>query len=363
MRLVDRTRVYGIDTLLPGVDRETEYTWLTQAVTDPDNIAYRSRARQLAAILSTEQPDILHLHNTRPALEYLWALRLNLISARPTVVLTLHDLFEQPMKMISYFQDYFDHFVGVSNYVCDQISTYGIDEDRISLINTTLDTEQYKQRVARTQKSSYLKQVASKIRLEKKENQQVILMPSRRVAHKGHLDTIKALSLIKEQGYVPTPLLLISGSGLNVTSACVANYEKIIVKKAEELSVADNVVLLPELTEQELSAVYQLSDVVLTPSTQPEGFCLANIEAMLSRVPVITSRLGGPLDYIVHQKNGFFVEPGNVTDIATTLVQIYRRHPSDSFLDNAQSTAEQYSISCVSKQYLDVFKAYVRTTV
>ncbi len=58
---------------------------------------------------------------------------------------------------------------------------------------------------------------------------------------------------------------------------------------------------LPEL---ELPDFYRSLDVFVIPSRQ-EGFGIVGIEAMACGVPVISTRCGGPEDFVAHGRNGF----------------------------------------------------------
>lgn len=57
---------------------------------------------------------------------------------------------------------------------------------------------------------------------------------------------------------------------------------------------------------QLLKAIQELS-VFVVPSFQ-EGLCIAALEAMSCGVPVISTRCGGPEDFIEHQENGLLVD-------------------------------------------------------
>ena len=53
-------------------------------------------------------------------------------------------------------------------------------------------------------------------------------------------------------------------------------------------------------------------DIVVSPSTQPEGFGQSIVEAMMAGKPVIASASGGPVDVIEDGVTGRLVPPGHV---------------------------------------------------
>jgi glycosyltransferase involved in cell wall biosynthesis len=64
---------------------------------------------------------------------------------------------------------------------------------------------------------------------------------------------------------------------------------------------------LPTLGRHELAQVLQGFDVFVIPSHQ-EGLCIAALEAMACGVPVISTRCGGPEDYVQPGINGDLVD-------------------------------------------------------
>ncbi len=62
-------------------------------------------------------------------------------------------------------------------------------------------------------------------------------------------------------------------------------------------------------------------DIFLLPSTS-EGFSIATIQAMASKLPVIATKSGGPEEIITHGENGWLIEAGNPGEIAASVVQL-----------------------------------------
>lgn len=74
---------------------------------------------------------------------------------------------------------------------------------------------------------------------------------------------------------------------------------------------------------QDVSTFIDAADVMVVPSTTPEGFGLVTIEAFAHGRPVIASACGGSLE-TVRDGAGWLVAPGDVSDLARTLQTLTR---------------------------------------
>lgn len=77
--------------------------------------------------------------------------------------------------------------------------------------------------------------------------------------------------------------------------------------KLHELGIVDRVRCHPYLSPPELAAVIQCWDLFVIPSHQ-EGLCIAGLEAMACGVPVVSTRCGGPEDFVRPGETGELVE-------------------------------------------------------
>jgi glycosyltransferase involved in cell wall biosynthesis len=93
--------------------------------------------------------------------------------------------------------------------------------------------------------------------------------------------------------------------------------------QANSLGVADAVEFLGTLTNEDLPGFYRGLDVLLIPSRQ-EGLNIAGLEAGACGVPVVTTRCGGPEDYVIDGETGFVTGfhpseiAGRLCDISAT---------------------------------------------
>jgi glycosyltransferase involved in cell wall biosynthesis len=81
----------------------------------------------------------------------------------------------------------------------------------------------------------------------------------------------------------------------------------VLQDRLQQRGLAEVTRCLPTLSRQALAPVLQGFDVFVIPSHQ-EGLCIAALEAMACGVPVISTRCGGPEDYVQPGINGDLVD-------------------------------------------------------
>jgi glycosyltransferase involved in cell wall biosynthesis len=75
--------------------------------------------------------------------------------------------------------------------------------------------------------------------------------------------------------------------------------------------------------QSELASLYARCDAWLLASVS-EGFGLPGLEAAASRCPVISTRCGGPEDYVSHGVSGFLVDVNDAHQMAERILEIAR---------------------------------------
>jgi glycosyltransferase involved in cell wall biosynthesis len=93
-----------------------------------------------------------------------------------------------------------------------------------------------------------------------------------------------------------------------------------------------------------IKEIYARCDIWLCGS-RAEGFHLPPLEAMACRCPVVSTKVGGPLDTIVEGKNGFLVDIENPQLLADALVKALRLSEQQwsEMSDAAYATACRYT--------------------
>ena len=105
---------------------------------------------------------------------------------------------------------------------------------------------------------------------------------------------LRAIRILRDRG---------EGVALSVTGDPSGSLRKIVM----DLGVNEYVKWTGWLTDCELPEFYKSLDVFVFPSGK-EGLGIAGIQAMASGVPVVSTRCGGPEDYVIPDRTGVLVD-------------------------------------------------------
>lgn len=80
-----------------------------------------------------------------------------------------------------------------------------------------------------------------------------------------------------------------------------------------------NAVVAHDVPHDDVLAAWRHAAIGVVPSTVPEGFGLAAVEASAAGVPVVASRLGALPEIVADGKTGLLVSPGDADELAAAL--------------------------------------------
>jgi glycosyltransferase involved in cell wall biosynthesis len=164
-------------------------------------------------------------------------------------------------------------------------------------------------------------------------------------ARKGVLDLLEACRLLREGG--DDFRLLISGIGptFDETAAGIV-----------QLGLVSHVRMTGYVHYDDVPAVYRLASIFVSP-TYAEGFSNTILEAMASRLGVVSCRSVGVVDCIRDGENGLLTEPGDPGALAAALRRVTRDAGLRDRLANAAlaECRDIYSWRKVGSQIMDVY--------
>lgn len=93
-----------------------------------------------------------------------------------------------------------------------------------------------------------------------------------------------------------------------------------LVQKIKEYGLSEQVTVLP--FQDEIAKIWEVIDIAVVPSTEPEPFGLVALEAMLASKPVVGANHGGLKEIIVTNQTGILFEPNNVNALVHSLEEL-----------------------------------------
>ena len=127
-----------------------------------------------------------------------------------------------------------------------------------------------------------------------------------------------------------------------------------IEKLCRELNTCDDIKSLGKIVNPE--QILSIADLFLLPS-ETESFGLAALEAMASKVPVISTNSGGLPEVITNGVSGYMSNVGDVDDMAKNAIRILKDDATlNQFKLNAFEQATKFDISRILPLYEELYK-------
>lgn len=136
----------------------------------------------------------------------------------------------------------------------------------------------------------------------------VVIWTARLIARKGHADLLRAWR--EAVAEYPNGRLLIVGDG---------KLQAKLHSLAERLGVAESVVFTG--FRPDVVRLLALSDILACPS-HLDTLCMSVFEAMAAGVPVVSTRVWGPVDHIQDGVNGILVPIGAWQELAAAIKRV-----------------------------------------
>ena len=147
------------------------------------------------------------------------------------------------------------------------------------------------------------------------DKKKVILLPGRLTYWKGQELFIESLSILKKKLPALDFVAVILGSdqGRKI-------YKKKLVRLVEQHRLNNSVIFVDHL--ELMPIAYEISDLVVSSSVEPEAFGRVSVEAQSMEKPIIASNIGGSNETIINDKTGFLFEAGNPNKLGEKLVEV-----------------------------------------
>ena len=149
---------------------------------------------------------------------------------------------------------------------------------------------------------------------EIKKEKKIILLPGRLTSWKGQELFIEAINLAKiELGYEAFHAVILgSEQGRDL-------YKKKLIRLTEQYRLTNQIKFIDQCKDMALA--YQVSDVVVSASIEPEAFGRVAVEAQSMEKLIIASNIGGSNETIVNEKTGLLFEAGDTNSLSQKIIR------------------------------------------
>ncbi|PKA96804.1 N-acetyl-alpha-D-glucosaminyl L-malate synthase BshA [Flavobacteriaceae bacterium MAR_2009_75] len=130
--------------------------------------------------------------------------------------------------------------------------------------------------------------------------------------------------------------------------------KEVAERLCDNLGISDKVIFLGN--SNEIDRILCFSDLFLLPS-ESESFGLAALEAMINKVPVISSNAGGIPEVNIEGVTGFLSDVGDVEEMAKNALKILSdEEVLEKFKQNAGESAQRFDILKVLPLYENLYE-------
>ena len=304
-------------------------------------------------IFTEKKIDLVHVRSRGPA----WSAILAAKILNIPVITTWHGHVNQSSWFKKKYNSIMckgDALIANSHYTAERINKiYGIDNSSIDIIPRGVDVKKFN-------KSNFSEEQIINIRKEwnaADPKKIIILLPARLTKWKGHLIAIKAINSLKEEKFFPDIICLFAGEQKN-SGRYVGELKRVISSYLIEKKIK----LVGRVENMPLA--YQASDIILSPSIEPEPFGRIPIEAQASGKTIISSNSGAVKDTIKGglKSTGFKVEPNNSEALAKEIklvLQMKESELSELHKRAILNVKNNFSLESMCKKTLAVYNRFL----
>ncbi len=214
--------------------------------------------------------------------------------------------------------------IAISDYVANYLKeNYAVEPERIRTIHRGIPIERFHPTAVTAERMIDL---ATQWRVPDGAN--IIMMPGRITRWKGHHILIEAMAKLRRKDV----FCVIIGSDQGRKE-----YRQELEKTIEEKGLGPQMRIVDQC--HDMPAAYMLSTVVVSASTDPEGFGRVPVEAQAMGRPIIASDHGGARETILRGETGWHVPPADPDALAQAMHEALSLTPSQRAMLATKSMA------------------------
>lgn len=258
---------------------------------------------RLKKIIRDYDVDIVHARSRAPA----WSALKACEGTRTRFMTTCHAPFNISGSAKKFYNSSIargEIVIAISEYVRDYLTeNYEIDPRDIRVIHRGIAIEKFNPAAVAP---AHLIRMSKEWRLP--DGCQIVMMPGRLTRWKGHLVLIDAMAMVgREDVYC---VLIGDDQGRS-------EYRAEVETAIRDKNLEGRVRIVGHCSD--MPAAYMLSNIVVSASTDPEGFGRVPVEAQAMGRPIIATNHGGAKETIIPGETGWLVPPGDAKAMADAI--------------------------------------------
>jgi glycosyltransferase involved in cell wall biosynthesis len=277
-------------------------THLTLPLASKNPLLMRRNATALARLIRHLGIDIVHARSRAPA----WSAWSAASTTGRHFVTTFHNAYDAGFSFKRWYNSVMargERVIAISQFVAEHAAqVYGIGPDRLRTIARGVDLEIFDpSRVG----AERIVSLARQWRLP--DGVPVVMLPGRLTRWKGGLDFIAAIAALRRQ---------------DICCVLVGAEQRRGFRRELQASVEQNgLASLFRIVDEcrDMPAAYMLADVVVSASSDPEGFGRVIVEAQAMGRPVVATAHGGSCETIEPGLTGWLVPPRDPAGLARAI--------------------------------------------
>lgn len=265
-----------------------------------DPLSIWLNAGRLARLIRRHRVELVHARSRGPA----WSARIATRRTGTPFLTTWHGVYSENFPFKRRYNAVMasgERVIAISNYVAGRIaSRYGVGADRLRIIPRGADTASFDPAIVRGDRIHAL---AREWALP--DGAQVIMLPGRITAWKGHALLLDALSRMDAQ----TPGLDWVCVMVGPAKEGAGGFAGTLLAQADRLGLRSRLRFAGHCAD--MPAALAVADVVVVPSLKPEPFGRTVVEAQAMERTVLVAGHGAALETVEHGVTGFSFPPGD----------------------------------------------------
>ena len=303
--------------------------------------------RRLSELIRSRKVDILHVRSRAPA----WSARKAAAETGCHFVTTFHAPYNQSNAVKRGYNAVMasgERVIAISHFIAAHIrSVYKVDSGRIRVIHRGVDLRRFDPDLVSAER--VIKQ-ANAWRLP--DGVPLIMLPGRLTRWKGQTLLLEALTQLGDLDLVCA--LVGSDQGRS-------DYRDELERQIKESGLEGRAFILDHCDD--MPAAYKLSDVVVSASSDPEGFGRVVGEAQAMGRPVVASNHGGAREQVIEDRTAFLFPPGDARGLAEALRRALALSETEREVIGREAIAhvrENFSKEKMCAQTLSLYRELLR---